>query len=282
MLTRTLSSRNGLVIVLVGALVGISLGYFWSAQYWNPLAHVATKNITGTTATTGFAIALIVALVFGIMRSMMGCSNTIVLVLPHMLGSDKSPGKWMANILSFSIGAIAAGALVGACVGLFGSALGGLLDSASTKVSIASITQTAIGVLILGLAVMEYRSIAIPGITMNFRPRQPIVLGVALGGIANLGCPSPVFYGLIAWIVAAGNPLEGALILAVHSIGRILPMAVLGTILVGGIGYDKVERWAVDYRGQLRIVSAAGLAMMGTFLISYWFVFLGQKFPPVN
>ena len=279
MLAWSLNPRNSIVTVSLGAVVGVLLGYFWSAQYWNPIAHIATKNITGTMATTGFAVALVVALVFGCMRTLMGCSNTIVLALPHILGSDRSPGKWASSISSFAIGAIVAGAVVGACVGLFGSALGGLLNSVSAKVSVASITQTAIGVLILVLAFIEYRSTSFSIITTNFRPRRPFIMGVVLGGIANLGCPSPIFYGLLAWIVATGNPVEGALILAVHSVGRILPVATFGTILVGGVGYEKVERWAVEHRDKMRIVSATGLAMMGTFLISYWFVFLEQKFP---
>ena len=104
-------------------------------------------------------------------------------------------------------------------------------------------------------------------------------MGAVLGGIANLGCPSPIFYGLLAWIVASGSPVEGALILAVHSLGRILPLATFGTMLVGGFGYQKVERWIVDHREQMRLISATGLTMMGTFLISYWLVFLEQKFP---
>ena len=279
MLTRALNPRYGLIVLSVGSAVGILLGYFWSAQYWNPIAHIATKNITGTMATTGFVVALFVALVFGCMRTLMGCSNIIVFALPHILGSDRSPGKWASNISSFAIGAVVTGAVIGACVGLFGSALIGVLNSFSAKVSVAAITQAAIGVLILGLAVIEYRSMSFPIITTNFRPRRPFFMGVVLGGIANLGCPSPIFYGLLAWIVATGNLVEGALILAVHSVGRILPVATFGTILVSGVGYEKVERWAVDYRDQMRIVSATGLAMLGTFLISYWFVFLEQKFP---
>ena len=279
MLTRALNPRNGLIILSVGAAAGILLGYFWSAQYWNPIAHIATKNITGTMATTGFAVALLVALVFGCMRTLMGCSNVLVFALPHILGSDRSPGKWASSISSFAIGAIVTGAVIGACVGLFGSALGGLLNSMSAKVSVAAITQTAIGVLVLGLAFIEYRSMSFPILTTNIRPQRPFFMGVVLGGIANLGCPSPIFYGLLAWIVATGNVVEGALILAVHSVGRILPVATFGTILVRGVGYEKVERWAVDYRDQMRIVSATGLAMMGTFLISYWFIFLEQKFP---
>ena len=279
MLAHALNPRNGLVVLSAGAAVGILLGFFWSAQYWNPLAHIATKNITGTMATTGFAIALIVALVFGFMRTLMGCSNIIVFALPHILRTNSSPGKWVSSISSFAVGAIATGAVIGACIGLFGSTLTGLLSSVSAKVSVAAITQTAIGVLILSLAFIEYRSMSFPVITTNYRPRRPFIMGVVLGGIANLGCPSPIFYGLLAWIVATGSPLEGALILAVHSIGRILPVATFGTILVGGVGFEKVERWAVDYRDQMRILSATGLAMMGTFLISYWFVFLEQKFP---
>ena len=279
MLARSLNPRNGMVIVLAGAVFGVLLGYFWNAQYWNPVAHIATVEITGTKATTGFAIALSVALVFGFMRTVMGCSNTIVLALPHILGSDRSLGKWMSSISSFTIGAILAGAAVGACVGLFGSAIGELLNSMSAKVSVASITQTAIGVFILGLAIMEYRSFPWPSISTNFRPGRPIVMGAVLGGIANLGCPSPIFYGLLAWIVASGSPVEGALILAVHSLGRILPLATFGTMLVGGFGYQKVERWIVDHREQMRLISATGLTMMGTFLISYWLVFLEQKFP---
>ena len=279
MLTRRLTARYSVVIVSIAAVFGILLGYSWSAQYWNPLAHIATENIAGTRATTGFAIALFVALVFGCMRSLMGCSNTIVLALPHILGSDRSPGKWASSISSFATGAVLAGAAVGAFVGLFGSALGGLLNSVSAKVSVASITQTAIGVLILGLAIIEYRSISLPSISTKFQPRRPFMMGLVLGGIANLGCPSPIFYGLVAWIVANGSPVQGALILAVHSVGRILPVATFGTILVGGVGYGRVERWAVDHRDQVRIVSASGLAMMGTFLISYWFIFLEQKFP---
>ena len=279
MLTRALDPRNGLVVLSTGAVVGILLGYFWNAQYWNPLAHIATMNITGTMATTGFVVALIVALVFGFMRTLMGCSNIMIFALPHILGSNRSPGKWASSITSFAIGAIATGAVIGTCVGLFGSTLGGLLNSVSAKVSVAAIIQSAIGVLILGLAFIEYRSMSFRIITTSFRPRRPFTMGVVLGGIANLGCPSPIFYGLLAWIVATGSPVEGALILAVHSVGRILPVATFGTLLVGGVGFEKVERWAVDYRDQMRILSATGLAMMGTFLITYWFIFLEQKFP---
>ena len=54
---------------------------------------------------------------------------------------------------------------------------------------------------------------------------------------------------------------------------------MFGWIVFGGVGYERVERWVANHRGHLRIASASGLAMMGTFLISYWLIFLGQKFP---
>ena len=44
----------------------------------------------------------------------------------------------------------------------------------------------------------------------------------------------PTYYIIRGWVVAAANPLYGAILLGVYGLGRVLPAVGLGALIVAG------------------------------------------------
>ncbi|MBI4154660.1 cytochrome C biogenesis protein [Candidatus Woesearchaeota archaeon] len=87
-------------------------------------------------------------------------------------------------------------------------------------------------------------------------------LGLILANV-GVGCPNPAFYVLLAYVIGTANVLTGWGLLAVHGIGRVLPLIFLTIIAILGVNTiqiltkkaESVKKW-----------TAFGLIIVGALL----------------
>jgi drug/metabolite transporter (DMT)-like permease len=109
--------------------------------------------------------------------------------------------------------------------------------------------------------------------------RHPRARLVVLGGLIAgflVGRPYPLFFKLLGYAVRSHNPLYGALVFVLQSLGNVLVMGVLAvllTLLVGNTG----ARWLGERRRSAAIAGVA-LVVLGVFLVFYWDVRLPSLF----
>ena len=71
----------------------------------------------------------------------------------------------------------------------------------------------------------------------------------------------------MSWVVAAANPLYGAILLGVYGLGRVLPAVVLGAIIVAGADRRKVSQGMTSFREKTSGLTNGVLAAMGSYLV---------------
>ena len=93
---------------------------------------------------------------------------------------------------------------------------------------------------------------------------------IAVGFSATMAIFSPLSaYALVIGLVAAQQSAWlGATTLAAYGLGLIVPPAILGTMAAGRGGTTGMD--AAVWQERLRVVSGAGLALAGGFLLSMW------------
>ncbi len=101
--------------------------------------------------------------------------------------------------------------------------------------------------------------------------RRALILGGTFGGGLGIGCPMPTYYILLGWVVAAGDPLYGAILLGVYGVGRLVPALALGALITAGTDRRKVSRGMTSFRE-----STSGLTngILGG-MVSYLIVLIG-------
>ncbi len=97
--------------------------------------------------------------------------------------------------------------------------------------------------------------------------RRALVLGGTFGGGLGIGCPMPTYYILLGWVVAAGDPLFGAVLLGVYGLGRLVPALALGALITAGMERRKVSQGMTSFRERTSGLTNGALAAMGSYLI---------------
>ena len=97
--------------------------------------------------------------------------------------------------------------------------------------------------------------------------RRALVLGGTFGGGLGIGCPMPTYYILLGWVVAAGDPLYGAILLGVYGLGRLVPALALGALIVAGTDRRKVSQGMTSFRESTSGLTNGILGGMGSYLI---------------
>ncbi|MCH8200084.1 MAG: hypothetical protein IIA54_08490, partial [Chloroflexi bacterium] len=68
-------------------------------------------------------------------------------------------------------------------------------------------------------------------------------------------------------VVAAANPLYGAILLGVYGMGRVLPAVGIGALLTAGLDRRTVSRSMTSFRERTSGLTNGVLAAMGSYLI---------------
>ena len=225
----------------------------------------------------GSLVAIGAAFVIGATMIVLPCGYPSVFVMPSLLGSRKGLSQRAVLSLLF----VAASALPLAAVGL-GLGFGGevvleLLDEMSARMTLSVILYSGLGVVAIIYALSELGLFSLPSlfgrVTGPSLPdqdkpyRRAVVLGSTCGAGLGIGCPMPTYYIILGWVVAAANPLYGAILLGVYGVGRVLPAVGLGAIIVAGTDRRKVSQGMTSFREKTSGITNGLLAAMGSYLI---------------
>ncbi len=143
--------------------------------------------------------------------------------------------------------------------------------------TLAVVLYSALGVVAISYALSElelfslpslFGRVAGPSLPGEDKPyRRAVVLGSTFGAGLGIGCPMPQYYIILGWVVAAANPLYGAILLGVYGLGRVLPAVGLGALIVAGTDRRKVSQGMTSFREKTNGITNGLLAAMGSDLI---------------
>ena len=225
----------------------------------------------------GSLVAIGAAFVIGATMIVLPCGYPSVFVMPSILGSRNGLSQRVALSLLFLAASALPLAAVGLGLGFGGDAVLGLLDEMSAKMTFAVVLYSALGVLAIGYALSElgifhlpsvFSRVAGPNLPDQDRPyRRAVVLGSTFGAGLGIGCPMPQYYIILGWVVAAANPLYGAILLGAYGLGRVLPAVGIGALITAGVERRKVSQGMTSFRERTSGITNGVLAAMGSYLI---------------
>lgn len=100
----------------------------------------------------------------------------------------------------------------------------------------------------------------------------PFLMGLLLGNW-GVGCPDPVFWVLVTYILGSGDFAQGALLTGVYSVGRSLPIIGLGIVAILGVNLVPAlikRRTKVDRFFGLALIAIAGF-LVSNVIAGDWF-----------
>ena len=225
----------------------------------------------------GSLVAIGAAFVIGGTMIVLPCGYPSVFVVPSLLGSRKGLPQRASVILLFLAASALPLAALGLGLGFGGEAVLALLDEMSARMTLAVVLYSALGAVAIGYALSELGLFHLPsllgrvtgpGLPGEDKPyRRAVVLGSTFGAGLGIGCPMPQYYILLGWVVAAANPLYGAILLGAYGLGRVLPAVGLGALIVAGTDRRQVSRGMTSFREKTSGITNGVLAAMGSYLI---------------
>lgn len=190
-------------------------------------------------STPAETVGLTLSYTAGLSMIVLPCTLPLVFVIvPLSMGQDYRKGFIMA--LLFGGGLIVTLTLYAIFIALAGSWLG--MDQATRiMLVIAGMAAWAFGLAELGLFTLKLPMYTggIPGFIMQRQDYlKALLMGLFLGN-AGVACPNPAFYVLLTYIASVGEVVEGALLGAIHGLGRATPLIFLA--ILGMLGVNATE-----------------------------------------
>lgn len=143
---------------------------------------------------------------------------------------------------------------------------------------IASLMLTALGIIAIASALGELglsrpllpRVTAVPGDgrTRGSLAGRAITIALVFGATMAIFSPLSAYALVIGWVAAQRSAWLGAITLMAYGLGLMVPLAIAGTLAAGRGGRTALISERAQER--LRVVSGAGLALAGGFLLSMW------------
>ena len=277
--TRSLWARGGNTGQFLAALaVGAALALVsWLAGVLDTEIFGFASGAAAAAGGPGSLVAIGAAFVIGATMIVLPCGYPSVFVVPSILGSRRRLSQ--RGVLSglFLLGSALPLAVVGVGLGFAGEGVLNLLEPMSAKMSLAVGLYSGLGVLAIAYALSELGAFHLPSlfgrVTGPALPgqdkpyRRALVLGGTFGGGLGIGCPMPQYYIILGWVVAAANPLYGAVLLGVYGLGRVVPAVVLGALITAGTDRRKVSHGMTSFRERTSGLTNGVLAAMGSYLV---------------
>ena len=263
-------------------LAALAAGVVLALVSWQ--AGVLDSNIFGFASGAaveaggpGSIVAIGAAFVIGASMIALPCGYPSVFIMPSVLGSRRGLPQRTALSLLFVAGSALPLAALGLGLGFGGDAVLGLLDEMSARMTLAVVLYSALGVVAISYALSELGLFSLPSlfgrVTGPSLPgedkpyRRAVLLGSTFGAGLGIGCPMPTYYIILGWVVAAANPLYGAILLGAYGMGRALPAVGLGALIVAGTDRRKVSQGMTSFREKTSGITNGLLAAMGSYLI---------------
>ncbi|MDQ1720830.1 MAG: hypothetical protein QOI26_564 [Pseudonocardiales bacterium] len=276
------SSRRSRAL-LIGFLAGLALAVLWSATLVDSgigqnIAKTALGHDARTTPIGGLLSGAVFAFVTGVAGSFTACNIAVFGAVGPMVGQQASRGQSLRAVLR-PLGWLVAGMLpVSALYGAIGAWLGTSIPQLSTdkvgampvRLLQSSVVFGVIGLALVYLGLVELR--LVPDPLARLQRRHPnarlVVLGALIGGFL-IGRPFPLFHKMFLYAAEHRNPVYGASIFVLQSLGNMLIMAILFLLLtMAGRGW--LVRWMTARPGRIATVTAILFLTVGVFTVIYW------------
>ncbi len=182
------------------------------------------------------AVGFTLSYVAGLSMIFLPCTLPLALIIVP-IAMNESPKKGMIMSLYFGAGMMITFSIYGVAFASIG-AITGLL----TANVIAGIIGGGLAY-IFGLSEIGLINMKIPGFDMatpGFIQKKGdyikiFLLGLLLANV-GVGCPNPVFYVLLAYVIGTADIFTGWSIMAIHGIGRATPLIFL--VILGILGIN--------------------------------------------
>lgn len=181
------------------------------------------------------AVGFTLSYVAGLSMIFLPCTLPLAFIIVP-IAMNESPGKGLTMALLFGAGMMVTFSIYGVAFASIGE-ITGLL----TANVIAGIVGGGLAY-VFGLSEVGLVKMKIPGIETampSFIQKQGDYLKVFLLGLllanVGVGCPNPVFYVLLAYVIGTADILTGWSLMAIHGIGRATPLIFLVILAILGI-----------------------------------------------
>ncbi len=274
-------SRKGLLLaggLAVGAILAAILFVFFDPI--NLFAFGLQQDIVGTVEVTALGVGVALSFVSGATMIFTPCGLPLIFTMNTIAVEGRERGRsWVPPMALFTIGIVTTMAIWGVVVAFAGGSILRFLTPSDGSMRTTTIIYVALGVLMLVMALWEFRIVDLPRPARRAMPRslnrlgpypKSLGMGAALGGGFGIGCPFPTYQAVLAWAVIVGNPWYGAVLLAANALGRALPLWPIGAIAYAGGDQRGISRRLLGNTERSRLISGTGLAVFAGMMIVLW------------
>ena len=269
--------------LLIGFLAGLAMAVLWSYEFVDTtigqnIARAGLGHDAETTPISGLLSGAMFAFVTGVAGSFTACNIAVFGVVGPMVEQQQSRRQTLRSMLR-PLGWLVAGMLpVSALYGAIGAWWGTSIPQLSTdmvgampvRLVQSSVVFGLIGLALLYLGLAELR--LAPDPLAKLEQRYPnarlVVLGALIGGFL-IGRPFPLFHKMFVYAAENNNPVYGASIFVLQSLGNMLIMGILFALLTT-IGRGWLVRWMTAKPGRIATVTATTFLAVGVFTVVYW------------
>jgi hypothetical protein len=274
-------------VVAISVVSGVLLAVLWSYEFVDSvIGDTVANNLLGhdakSTAIAGTAAGLVFAFVSGLAGTFTACNIAMAASIgPMAQANGDEPGmlrRLLRPVSYLTLGMVTVAGLYG----FIGVLLGDRLPQLSTD-TVGSIPvrliQSSVVFGIIGLA-LTYIGLAALKVLPDIFARRPVarvvVLGALIGGFL-IGRPYPLFNKLFHYAVENGNPLYGAAVFILQSLGNVAIVTAL-FLLLAAVTRGGFPRVLTANPRRAMVVTGALLIALGVFNIVYWDVRLPAMF----
>lgn len=286
---RSLRDRTGRVgLLITAAAVGVVLAVISRQAGILDFAGFTQFDTFFSNASSAVSISTIgIAFVIGAIMVVLPCGFPSVFLVPSILNSRPKLVQRAVLGLFFLGGSALVLSVAGVVLSFFGTGILELLSTGAARMRFAVSIFSLMGVVSLAYAANELGFLHLPAIQGRItgpnlpeqhRPyRRSLILGASFGGGLGIACPMPTYYLILGWVVAAANPLYGAVLMASYGLGRVAPALVIGAFLSAGADRRLVSRRLALVRERTAVPIALVLAALGAYILVLFGVFMGLR-----
>ncbi|MEU4219510.1 hypothetical protein [Actinoplanes sp. NPDC026623] len=276
-------------IVIGSVIAGVLLAILWSFEL---VDHVIGDNVANTllgrdakaTAVGGTVAGLAFAFVSGLAGTFTACNIAMAASIGPMsqASAGSSTRRGLRSMLR-PVGWLALGMVVVSGVyGFLGVLIGDRLPQLSTATSGGIPVRLWQSIVVFGLVglIFVYLGLAALGLVPDPFAQRPIARVVTLGALVGaflIGRPYGLFNKLFHWAVDNGNPLYGAAAFILQSLGNIVIVAALFSLIVL-LSRGRAIAWLAGNPARTIAVTGALLIALGVFTFVYWDIRLPAMF----
>ncbi|MEY9211859.1 hypothetical protein NI17_008405 [Thermobifida halotolerans] len=288
--------RRRWAVVVLSVLAGALLASLWSFEL---VDGVIGDNVANTllgydakeTPISGLVAGTVFAFVTGLAGTFTACNIAVFGAIAPMARTTgladggrsaltrRVPRPGIVDSLR-PIGWLALGmVLVSAGYGMVGVLLGDRLPQLSEAVLDSGVpvrlvqSSVVFGVIglafvYLGLAALRLVPDPLRPLSARFPNARLVVMGALIGGFL-IGRPFPLFRAMFEYAAETGNPLYGAGVFVLQSLGNITVVVVLFLVLVHGTR-GRFVGWLTAKPARIATVTAVAFVTVGAFTVLYW------------